>query len=138
MTMTLLLELASLCQQSATGYSKAVRLARSHSFRGLLALCAKHRREAAAELERQLNALRETPHSHPASVAALPASVLTFQTLSSRHDQIIVDTCKKGEVLMREVYQDALERELPSQLHEILRRQLVEADELRQRIGLYV
>jgi uncharacterized protein (TIGR02284 family) len=124
---------------SVNGYEEAAKEARDTSFSAMFRERAAERRTLAIRLQEEVRRLGGTPEDDGSVMAAAHRQFLEIRNAFSRGDQAVIEEVERGEDVIRNRFEHALQddrvspqtRQLVSRLHESVRRAHDQASQMK-------
>jgi uncharacterized protein (TIGR02284 family) len=121
---SLINELIETSKDGEKGFAKAANDTTDAHLRGIFVECAQRCRTGASELQEQVRALGGKPETGGSVMGAVHRGWLEIKAaVASRDAKAILEECERGEDYAKARYADALKKELPIAVREVLQRQ---------------
>ena len=117
-------ELIETSKDGEKGFAKAAKDTNDAHLRGVFVECAQRCRVGATELQEQVRALGGEPHTGGSISGAIHRGWVDLKAaVTGRNAQAILEECERGEDYAKARYADALKKELPMPVRQVLQRQ---------------
>jgi uncharacterized protein (TIGR02284 family) len=118
-------ELIETSKDGELGFRKAAKLAKSPELKGVFEEFAGHCANAANDLQLCVRTVGGVPDESGSPSGAAHRGWMSLKTaVTFRDDQTVLDECERGEDYARTLYANAVKMPMPSEVMEIVRRQL--------------
>jgi uncharacterized protein (TIGR02284 family) len=112
------------CKDGENGFREASQEVKNPDLKNLFSRYANERGQYAVDLQQLVSGLGKAPETTGTVAAALHRRWIDLKSsMSAKNDQAIIDECERGEDIALESYQDALAKDLPSDLKMVIERQ---------------
>ena len=121
---SLINELIETSKDGEKGFSNAANDTTDPHLRGVFVECSQRCRAGASELQEQVRALGGKPETDGSVMGAVHRGWLEMKSaVTSRDAKAILEECEHGEDYAKARYADALKKDLPVAVREVLQRQ---------------
>lgn len=112
------------CRDGQNGFQTAAEGIESSSLKSAFTQYAEQRSVFVAELQNQVHALGGSPADSGSVAGALHRGWINIKSVvTGKNEQNILEECERGEDAAKKNYQDALEKDLPSEVRNLVNRQ---------------
>jgi uncharacterized protein (TIGR02284 family) len=123
------------CKDGESGYRMAADHARDAELKALFQGYAEQRAQFAAELQGELERIREHDHKSGTIAGALHQAWTGIKAaVTGGSDQALVAECERGEDAAKKAYEEALQHDLPADVQALVRRQFAAVQAAHDRI----
>lgn len=141
-TIDVIEKLIETCREGQAGYLEAAELAKNHELRAFFSQRALERAKFAGELENEARHLGESdPGRKPSVVSSLHRAWIDLKHKLGGGDASILESVEGGEQKATDIYEEALQADLPSDVRAIVERQAESVyaahDQVRTLRGVY-
>jgi uncharacterized protein (TIGR02284 family) len=134
-TISTLNDLIETCKDGQDGFRSAAGGVRDGELKTLFHAYSQQRAQFAAELQGEVRRLGGDPEKTGSTAAALHRGWIDIKSAVTGEDEgAIISECERGEDSAVRNYEDALRRELPSDVRSIIERQFRQVKEAHDRI----
>lgn len=128
--------LITTCREGQEGFSKAADGVKSEDLRSIFRDCARQRTDLLSELQIEVLRLGGEPGKADSLGGALHCGWLNLKAvLGGEQEVAVVEEAERGEDIVMQQYQAALQEDMPQQVRAILQRQYTQVKQAHDRIS---
>lgn len=134
-TISLLNDLIQICKDGQKGFHDAAEGVKDSNLKRLFTSYSQQRAEFATELQREVQRLGGEPATSGDAAGALHRGWLNLKdAITGNDDGAIVSECERGEDVAKRKYNEALEKNLPIEVRNLINRQAIQVKETHDHV----